>query len=285
MPRYKKLSVGVINIKIHPHAPMLYKNLLEDIFNFREKVKLRGSDWGTPGHIFYNNSDNNLIKGFFYKYTNISPTQPWLSLIDYEPIYNENGESIPQIPDYLKPNLKFIHFIFSIYKHRLFFDADAISPLIMGKLLKGLFQDRKIIDKYGDVDVIVQSSADAIEKILSIPSITKLEISITKLNPDELSGLKKEIYKRLERLRVRNHTEIDSSSKEIGLNPDEHTKALMELAIENGKIVATGYDGDEKIVESSEPHPVIKRGYYDPKREDIYRAMKRLINSFFHNGR
>lgn len=108
MPRKRTLTVGVINIKLHPHTTDRYVRLFKDLFRLGPRVKIRGADWGMPGnlHEFTQGTPDAGLYGVFYRFLNIDPHRPWIALTQRRPLETEEGEAIPQIPDHLRPNLK-----------------------------------------------------------------------------------------------------------------------------------------------------------------------------------
>ena len=55
--------------------------------------------------------------------------------------------------------------------------------------------------------------------------------------------------------------------KDEGIEPDKDTRAFMNVALDNGYILAEGYDEDTKIVKKTTDHPVKIPVWYDPAIE------------------
>jgi len=79
MPRMRKFVAGALNIKIHPHSPDKYANLFRAVFDSVYSVKIRGTDWGTPGWMDELISGRPIegLYGEFYRFLNIDPLDPW----------------------------------------------------------------------------------------------------------------------------------------------------------------------------------------------------------------
>ncbi len=274
----KTLVMGALNIKIHPHSPELYVSLMNDVFEMGEPVKIRGSDWGVLNYIREITADDPLegMFGEFYRFLQINPDDPWLDIKKRIPLKDEKGEPIPQVEESKKPNMKEVEFVFYPRYHRLFYDAKSFSPNMAKIFWAELFHNEKIRKKYGTVDVEVESSEEVIERILKIPSLTKLDISITRPNGDVLSDQEEEILKRMEKQKIRRLHETMTSPKEDGIEPDDKTIALMKVATSNGRVDAVGYAGEERVEESTRPHPYIERDKYDPEKTTLLRAMINL---------
>lgn len=278
MARYKTLTVGALNLKIHPHSPELYVKLFQEVFAIGEVVKIRGADWGMPGYLLTSSMGNPLegMSGALYRFLNINPDEPWLDVTKRAPIREEDGTPIPQIPEHLKPNLREVPFVFYPQGHRFFFDAGSFSPSSAASLLRNISKNSSIIDKFGIIDVIVESSKEAIERILSIPSLTRLEIFITRPNADDISSQKRRFLERMESQNARTFKETVTSLKEQGINPDEETRVLMDLASSNGWVRGVGYAGETKREESTDPHPLLEKERYDPNKETAFGALRRF---------
>lgn len=269
MAKPKTIQFSILNIKIHPHSPDLYYQLLKKTFRSKIIRKIRGSDYGMVGSFRENYfDDNKLIVGDIYKFLSIDPTQKYLDIDSFKPIDpSESGEDFP-IPENLKPNLKQIGYVFSVERHRLFFESSETAPNTVLKLMKNLFSAPEIVDTFGEVDCHVEATDEAIQKILSIPSLLKLQLSFTRPNPDDLPDtIKGRISTRLEKQKIRKFKQEFSTKDKDGMSLDEETTAWMEIAKSNGNVRAVGYDGEEKIDYSTTKHPVKERIKYDPDIE------------------
>ncbi|WP_457571279.1 DUF4747 family protein [Desulfovulcanus sp.] len=279
MARYRKISVGILNIKIHPHSDMLYVNLFNTILNSKRIAKIRGSYAGMMGYLRSIKQDEPEagMYGLFYRFIDISQNDPWFDLKTTSPILDEEGKPIPQIPEHLKPNCKEIYFVFYPRVHRLVFHADYFSPNSAQKLLQNLCAQDIVISKFGEVDVIVETSQEAMERILRIPKLTKLQIFITRPNGDDITEQETEFMRRLENQNIRSSKCDYTSDKDKGIKPDEGTKTLMRMALSNGHIKAIGWDGEKKIEESTTPHPLIIKDRYSTDTPFLV-AFKELAN-------
>lgn len=283
------LKIGGLNIQTHPHSPERYVELFRDLNTLGESVPVLGSEWGTLGYIKLVREKSPdvakkgsviRIRGGFYRYLNIDPNRQWLDLIERRPLDIEAGEAPPPVPDHLKPNLREVTFLFYPGQHRLFFDLRHISHNLMQRLMDRLCHNANITKKFHQVDVIVESSDETIDRILKIPRLTRLEIFLTRSNPDDISEATREIELRMDDQRLTNWTDIMTSKEKDGIAPDTITRGSMEFALSHGKINAVGYDGDERIVESTKPHPAIERESFDTDTEAEWKVMKRLSERF-----
>ena len=283
MAHMKKMELAVMNIKIHPHSPEKYIDLFKKTFKIESLGKIRGSDWGTIGSLRETTLNNKkTLHGTIYRFLNIDPSAPWLDLNARKAIQpDEEGGKLP-VAEHLKPNCKEILYIFYPDDHRLFFECRNISPGSMRKLLRKLFSERAIFHEFGEVDVDIESTKEAIKSILKIPRMTRLQIVFHRPNDDQLIGARKRVAKRLEDQGIKHLDQIATTTDKDGLSPDIDTKALMDLARSNGKVIGVGYDGEQKIILSTEEHPLKKAEKYYPDIENRLHVMARIATALIY---
>lgn len=272
MARFRSMVVGLVNIKLHPHSPEKYERLIQSTFKIRSIGKIRGAEWGMIGSVNENNYDRNspFLYGTIYKFLNIDPKAPWLDIKELNPLNTEDEKAFPLIPEELKPNLKFVSYVFYPKIHRIFFDTKIISASNMKTLLESMFKAEPIIRNFGSVDVCVESTKEAIEKIIAIPRLTKLDILYTKPNDDEFGSIEKKFLNRFDSLRIKRFEQTSTSMDYESIQIDDETKALMNIARNNGKVLAHGYDAEKRVLLSTEQHPMTEPVSYNPDKEGIF---------------
>jgi hypothetical protein len=277
MGRERRLEVGALNIKTHPHSPEQYADLFKDAYELELAGKIRGSFYGIIGHMQPIKSDPvNGLEGFIYKFMNLDPNAPWLNL-DGRKVLEKDSEGRPKIPDHIKPDLKMIPFVFFPDSHRLIFDRNGISAGSLQRMLEAVFSREIILKKNGSVDVLVESSHESIERILRIPRKTKLTIKISKPNPDEGSEDELRVLKKMGVQNADRMEHILASKDKDGLQPDDDTKILMRTARSNGVVIAEGRDEiGEKVEESTKEHPYRFSDSYDPQDMTLLEAVRNL---------
>ncbi|MDD2466144.1 MAG: DUF4747 family protein [Desulfobulbus sp.] len=285
MARSRVLRVGALNIKTHPHSESGYSSLLTDVFTIGKSVKIRGSSWGMLG-TFQSDKDNDKIVHFgtIYKFLNIDPKDPWLNTLTKMPVKDKEGRIVQPIAENLKPNLKEIFYIFYPKHHRMFFESDLLPPKMAMHLMESLFRQKSIVNKYGNVDVEIETSIEAVEKILAIPILNKLEIKISKPNPGDVLDEDDEakVFKRFDRVKARKLSEKWDSHKGQGLEPDEDIKMLMRVASSNGLITAEGLGANEqKITESTQSHPRIMKDRFNPDTQTELSFFKNMASRMY----
>lgn len=286
MGRQRKIEAGALNIKIHPHSTKRYIKLFNKVLAVGNHVKIWDKYYGTIGWLRPLDEKNpkNGIEGEIYKYLNIDPTKQWFDKKENKSIKVDKNKNPPPIPDSLKPHLQEIYFLFFPKKHRLFFEANNLSPNSAYKLFVGLLNDPEITKEFGIPDIHIESSKETIEKILSLPRLAFLEIKIALPNPDDSGKSDEEkVLARMLDEGARVVNEKKTAFRGQTLNPDDTTKLMMRVATSNGKVYAEGYDeGEKRVVESTESHPLKDKDFYDPDEITIYDAFRMLAKKMLH---
>ncbi|TAL16446.1 DUF4747 family protein [bacterium] len=285
MARKKILRIGALNIKTQPHSEQRYLDLFMMMFNKTKKgIKIRGSDWGMIGTLqTMNRNGNDFYIGRVYKFLNIDPDKAWLNTDTRKPEKDENGAIVKPVADNLKPNLRESYYAFFPKQHRMIYEINEMSPGMMLKLMTALFNRKSIVGRFGNVDIEMETSIEAIDIILQIPTLRKIEIGITKPNPGDVldEDDEAEVFRRFDRIKARKLQENWSGQKGESLLPDEEMKKLMRVASSNGLIMATGYGrNDEKVVESTQDHPRTMTDEYDPNIQTTFSFFQDMASRF-----
>ena len=271
MARNKTYNICAINISLVNHSLDAYINLFKNIFDNKKEVRLRGQYHAVP-NVYRLKSNENIIIGSLYRYTDIDRTKPWLNKDIVKELIDENGDPIPQTEPNLAPNLDTIHFIFNLKHHRLFFVAEQISPNAMYKFFDETFKILNIVD----ISVTIEQSLEKIQEILALKHLGSIDIFINIPNPDDIGTLDHTMEQRLKNM---NATSLNEKlkSKEDNLNPDSETKALMNLATSNGYVKARGQnDRLEKVELSTDETPMSYKMSHNKKEQGF---LDNLIDS------
>lgn len=276
MARDYKMRFSILNFRIHPHTPQSYIDLLKASNERVPYVKIWGETAGAiaslskPREI---KGQKNVIYGYLYKFINVNTREAWVDLRNLKRVDAADDEH-PVIPDYLRPGLKEILYIFFPNHHRLFFETKHLSPNRAKVFFENLFNQSVVKDEFGMVDVDIETRREVIDEILRLPRLTKLEIDIGVPNDDELSDLQDEFMEILREEKVRRYKQHKTSLPNKSITPTKTTLAAMDLATSNGKVNAVGYDEQEIRREiSSSDHPYIEQITYNPERETQVEAM------------
>lgn len=265
------IKIGALNIKTHPHSPENYIELFQDTFALGQSVRIHGDNYGMLGwrRFLNESSPEEGIYGEIYKYFNLDSKKPWLNVQENKKLSPEEITDI-QIPDHLKPNLLSFRYLFFPKGHRLFFelysDKNQIGVTAVERLFKRLFSHSSIKKKYGDVDVFIEPSREKLEEILSIYNLKRLEMRITKPNPDDPYEFEASVFKRMN---IENSDIIDYALRGKHLTPGDETKKLARVAASNGFVKGFGTDEEgKKADESTVDHPLVDSISYLPDVHD-----------------
>jgi hypothetical protein len=268
-----------LNIKILSQNNRKYSALFINLSQLEKSVKIIGTRYGVLGRPQKIVEDGKIraLRGYFYHFTEIDPRKPWFNMQKFRQLDLEDGEPLPIAPEW-KPNSREVLYFFHIRTHLLFFDVDAIGHEWARRFFAESVSKKAIVDEHGIVEVEVVSSSDTIERILSIPTLTRLQIILSRPNGDDPDEIIQRVIERMEAQKARHYEQVYKGSiKEGGLEPDPITKAHMKLAIKDGQINAVGRDIDNvRVVESTEDHPRVITEAYDPQLEDRVKTLERV---------
>lgn len=268
MSKNLKMVIGAINIKIHPHSPEMYIELFKDAIALKSIVPIRGAIHGSLSKFNYLDPKDKTrgFKGNIYKFLNIDPNQPWFDVENEKVADTEVLKGISAIKN-MKPNLSSFMYYFAPLKHRIFFttyyDKKGISAKSIGNFFTNLFYEPSIIEKYGEVEVIIEPSTDKLDKIMKMSKIDKLELVISRPNPDDHGEAERKLLERLGRLNAKKLSEQYESISHETLKPDSDLLVLSKIAASNGYVKASGRDDSgKKIYESTLAHPLEESAWY-----------------------
>lgn len=251
--------LAAINISMHPNSQELYSDLVKDAAKNRIVKQARGTDYLMIAYVS-NTTDANTsaVSGEIYKFTQIDPQGDWLNLEAGEVIEYKEGEE-PPVPENLKPNLKRIPFVFFLDSHIFVFARENISPGQLAKTLRKIFNSSELEDTYGLVDVNEITSREGLGQMLAIPIKRKLFLDVSLPNPDDVSDEQEKILERYRQQKIRREKREQTAQKDESLEPDDETKALLELSLRNGSATIRGRNNSGTTVElSTKDHPLVE---------------------------
>ncbi len=266
MARKRTITVGAINLKVHPHPSGVYKKLLIKAYDLKRHLSVHGDRKMLVRSI--DARDPEVITGMLAGYTEIDMDMPWFNTSTLGEA-EENEVAEVKIPNSLKPNFKSFFYAFYPAKHMLVFETNGInggiSPNTVGKFFMRLLNDNSIKETFGEVSVDIVADIDRLEKIIGIKQLKNLSILINKPNPDDLDSVEADLKRRLAKVSATNYHEEYSSDAPDGLKPDNEIKTLAKIGLRNGIVQARGRNEDGVLVShSSEKHPVTIKFGYDP---------------------
>ena len=287
MARETKLQVAAINIAAHPHDdPDVYVNLFDDAMALTKDLPSRGDQRLLLQRTAKIKEDGRVryIDGTIARFTHIDMNQPWFNFNTFDQAEDNEVEEV-NIPPELRPNYKGFAYRFFPNKHLLVFEnkyrKGSISPGIVASFFEQLFNSEELKDKYEQVNVNVINDEEVLDEIFNISMLSTLEIEITRPNPDELGGLDEDIQQRLtsqhmNKVRV-NYASIPGQS----IEPDDKTKKVAEVAVNNGYVSGAGKDERGiRVEKSTKDHPKTESMKFDPDLMTFSSAFNTLAESY-----
>ena len=133
-------------------------------------------------------------------------------------------------------------------------------------MLEKQLNENNIVSKYGKIAVSVETDSKSINAILGMDILSRLVIRFNTPNADDVSELKQKIIDRLKNQNGRTLDQKITAEKGKTINPDNETKALMQLALSNGFIQASGEENGIRVNKNSSEMPIQDQlEYDDPK--------------------
>ena len=278
MARKRTLKVAAVNIVAHPHPEGIYREILQHIYRIKEPIKIRGDQFLIISSISV--ARDGYVDGIISRFTNIDPEAEWFDTENLDKATEEQMESI-SIPENLRPNHK--PFMFRLLeKHHCFViesygEDGSLSPNSVRKFFDKSFEKQDFVRKFGEVECQVLSSHSGLEAILSLPIIKKIEVTISKPNPDDTQTESQEIERRLERLRAKRSTEILEADSPEGLVLDTEVTTKARVALSDGDVKARGRDNDgNPVTLSLSDFPQEYSESYDPDGASARQVFSRI---------
>lgn len=283
MARDLKLTIGAVNITTHPHSPANYKNLLKAAFALKQGIPLMGQRHAVLGSVnSIDETDDSLpLFGEILCYTKIDSDGNWLNLSNFEILDDDEKKKKILLPKDLMPDSLAIQYVFFPNNHHLFFEVyhrgNRMRPRTMGKFLLGLLNSPSLEGRFGEVNVTVIPSHESLEQILSMPRISRLNISIRRPNSDDQDAVEKRVLKTMTDQCVIKMDAEYTSERGGSLKPDQLTMDLACVAAKNGVVEAHGLDANGNAAkESTSDHPLLETTWYSEKTQTFRQVLHDL---------
>ena len=283
----KKITVGVINVTIHPHTKELYIKLLKQA-QIVGAVPIRASDAGMLCHVSEKNErvkskSIKLVTGEIYKFTNIEIDGEWFHMTK-EAMADEKELQHIEIPDEMKPNASKFSFCFYPEKHLLFYEGyykgKNFSPYIALRFFENLFNSKQIKGEFGQVEVTHIPDSQKVNEIIGAKHKKLLKLKFTRPNPDSLSEAERKF---LRTMNDRNVAKIEQEYKSIegqDIEMDQELTQLSRIAARNGELLTKIVDHDGHPAElSTKSYPLIIKEYFDSDKTIQEYKFKLVVNS------
>lgn len=295
MARSRKLTMGMLNITLHPHSPQKYVELFNALFALSETADTTMNHKMFIGRVTPITEGTELdgLAGEFYRFFNLDKRSAWLSTETRRALRKGETDRVKNIPDDLKPDASSFQFVFYPHDHRLVFSVrgqyfenslinprtpPSMSPRSLVAVLDQLCANPHIVKNFGKVEITAEPMKDKVEEMLSLKRLQHFVIELTRPNPDDFKAIERRFLKKLDDQNVRQQTIELKAATGSGILLDDDTKQVARVAASNGKVIAEGYDEHGKrVFESTEEHPYTDIVWYNPRVQQpievlVYRA-------------
>ena len=171
-------------------------------------------------------------------------------------------------------------------KHILVFESGGTTGGLGKGLIKKLFENlcasKFIKERFGEISLDIAQDFDQLERMLKLPQIRKLTISLQKPNPDDFGGLDEQVEQLLLENNAKKYVEHYEAETSDTITPNDRTVSLAKISTQNGKTEINGRDENGATRKfSSDNHPAEHSIKYDPdqtlQRSALLRAAIYLI--------
>lgn len=261
--RTKHIKISGINIVSQPHSPQRYLDIFKYIHDQGLAINVHGDTMLKLVHMSPIDGRDmiNGIKGQILKFSHISKDSAWVNIYQGKEL---NPEEIPNLPKDTYPNGVFFDFVFypthNVNNHKLLYISEyrdssknkrySLSPNYVAVFFRNIFDNNHYFKSFDSVEVTILPSNTALEKVLSLNIVKKLEIFIKAPNPDDFAALESKMLRRMEEINVSTITETyryDGDS----IMPDEEILNDAKVALNNGHVKTEGKDENGKSVKRS----------------------------------
>lgn len=222
------------------------------------------------------------LAGEIYRFVTLDPNEPWFNTVTSEPATKDEVGSI-SIPKHLLPHLQRILFDFRPKTHTLYYVAHDrkanMAPSVAVRFFEELLNSAAQKLEFPAVEVTAIPEAEAIEKVLKLPNMSRLEIQLKAPNADDIGDLTKRLMARLEAQSARHETTTLTAKRNEVLKPDEETRQLAKVAAKNGKVTSYGRDAQNLPIEDSTVNrPMVRSVQVDDDLETTAGVLERFAD-------
>lgn len=269
-------SYVLFNVVAQPHPQGAYRDLFEAA-SISKPVKHRGERYARISPI--TKTENQIFRGRIATWSEIDRNAPAVSKSSLEEKSLE--EAGIQFPDDIGFNSRIFYFAFREDKHALYVELNndegsTISPNVARKAFEDILRSAKggICD---DVFVHIASKSDALEYVLDVGSITKIEVDLFVPNPDDLSDSYRDVLDEIGAMKIKRlQTVATKASGQETLILTERMRVLTQLAKDNGQVEVSGFDMEDVRVKRSTKEVPAEIEVELNNEESSYGAVRRV---------
>lgn len=281
MARYRKISVGALNVTIQPkHSPSEYVKLIESAYKWAMQNQARGRficirkphaimitsvkpiDPEAPEHGF---------SGEIHRFIDLADARAWFNKGTGKALDDEEVRGL-NIPGEVAPGHNSTRFFFDPRHHRIVFLHKGVDDWILSarsaQEIFSAFLVNRGTEELGSINVEIEQGHEGLEQIMRLPMLTKLEIYVTRPNGDTLSKANRMFQDRLTKIGVNSEHRVLKAAKgeSIDLAHDDESLVAAQAALSHGYVEAKGRREDGRRAEiATKDHPHYETREYNPE--------------------
>lgn len=280
MARELKLSVGALNVRLHPHSPELYDQYLQALYALKQPVKLRGDRFGMITLLNRRELDDGIIHGMIRTFTKIDLSGQWFDEQSLDAAAPDLLKQI-SIPKHAHPNSAAFRFSFNLKKHTLTFEHYSGGKYLVAKaaytLFRALSDNHAITDKFGAVSISIVQDKSTLDRIFKLTRLKRITFILDRPNPDIWSDdLEDQLDAHLGAVHAQRLAVTYTAPSGGSLTETPSLRRLGDSALRNGEVEASGYEGKSHVAISTLDNPRFDQASYDPEAENEANVFDRL---------
>lgn len=283
MARQQKVTIGELNIRLHPHVDGTYDEFIDALYRLKMSVKLRGTRYGIISMLDRRGRSADEYIGIITTFTKIPSGGVWFDTGSLQKASEEQVSEI-NIPQGLSPDSAAFYFRFNPQKHRLIVQSfGAGEPFSIGhalRLFSTLADRAKIVNRFGRATITIVQKKSAIDDLFGISVIRKVTIVIEKPNADVFADdFEESVEDYLIETNSRRLTLVQDADRGESVKPSVSLKKIAMTALANGHVIVEGRNNDAPIKLSSDKFPISETAFFDPDQSDEKSTFLELARS------
>lgn len=255
----KNKRFGVINIVAQPHPPGTYRRVFEAAGFLNDGVGFFGDSFARLSPP--SGDKSGIFRGRLAVWMEIDQSEPIIFKGSLEQALLEDTEF--NVPSEVGFNSKVFYYAFRESDHTLFVELEndeggTISVNRVVDALNSIFE-RLTISNIESIEAFVKTKKNAVERVLSVQKMRKVEIVVNMPNPDDLQPEIAAVFAEMDMMGAKQQkAEITKSRDRNTLILSQRYLTLAQVAKDNGFVRSEGLQADgEKVELSTREHPEI----------------------------
>jgi hypothetical protein len=259
MARKLKVSVVVLNVRIHPHSEDNYAAMLQAAYTQKRPIQIHGDRYGLISTLNANRREIGFIDGVFTTFTKVDLEGEWFDIEELDEASTDKLKEI-SIPDGIFPNTAAYYFSFNLNTHKLYVETyssgKALTATSALRFIKNMLTTPDIAGVFGEPSISLVQAQAGLDKLFSIDRIKEITVTIEKPNADIFSDdFEEEIEKHLLETHSQSMTINHKAVNGQSIVPNDEVKQISSAALQNGEVRVTGRDEGVAVNLSSKDFP------------------------------